>query len=283
VDGERITMGDLASADARFGAADGAKSAGFAPEPGAKRVFWAAELLRLARREGIEDGEPFHPACFERRTRLLTSGEIEAAVRSWAPSDAQVTVVEQSRFPAPAGELTIPKPSAARAGADGSVLLRGYVRFGAGQRFPVWTRVRVKVARTMVVTSQEIAAGTQVLPEQLRLEQRDGGLETGQFASVLEQVSGKVTRKHLPPGAPVLLTSLEAPKEVKNGAMVRVEVRDGAARLEFDGRAETGGRTGEMVTVRNPSSGKAFQARVTGEATVLVTPRGKRSGEMDGE
>jgi hypothetical protein len=157
VDGERITMGDLASADARFGAADGAKSAGFAPEPGAKRVFWAAELLRLARREGIEDGEPFHPACFERRTRLLTSGEIEAAVRSWAPSDAQVTVVEQSRFPAPAGELTIPKPSAARAGADGSVLLRGYVRFGAGQRFPVWTRVRVKVARTMVVTSQEIA------------------------------------------------------------------------------------------------------------------------------
>lgn len=281
VDGERITMGDLTLADARFAVADGAKSSGFAPEPGAKRIFWGAELLRLARREGIADGEPFHPTCFERRTRLVKPEEVVAAIQVWAPANAQVTVVEQSRFPAPIGELTISRPSAARAGTDGSVVLRGYVRFGAGQRFPVWARVRMKVTRTMVVAAEEIAAGVEVRPEQLRVEDRDAGWENAEFASALEQVAGKLTRKHLALGAPVLLTSLDAPKEVKNGSMVRVEVREGAARLEFDGRAETGGRTGELVTVRNPSSGKAFQARVTGEATVLVTPRGKRDEEAN--
>ena len=41
--------------------------------------------------------------------------------------------------------------------------------------------------------------------------------------------------------------------------MVRVEVLAGGARLEFDARAETNGRKGEIVTMRNPSSGKAFQ------------------------
>ena len=136
--------------------------------------------------------------------------------------------------------------------------------------------------RTLVVASEAIPAGAEVRPDQLREEHRDAGWETTQFATALAQVSGKLTRRHLDAGAPVLLRSLELPKEVKNGSMVRVDVRDGAARLEFDGRAETGGRTGEMVRVRNLSSGKVFQARVTGDLAVLVTPRGQHIEETDG-
>ncbi len=283
VDGERITLGDLALGDARFAAADGLQPAGLAPEPGAKRVFWAAELLRLARRAGIADGEPFHPACFERRTRLVTPQEVVAAIRRWAPAGAQVSVVEQSRFPAPVGEVTFPRPAAAHPALDGSVLVRGYVEYGAGKRFPVWARIQMKVSQATVVTSEEVAAGTEVRVERLRIEDRDGAWDSEQFASTLEQVVGKVTRRHLGVGSAVPLTALEAAKEVKNGAIVRVEVREGAARLEFDGRAESGGRIGEMVRVRNPSSGKAFQARVTGEAAVLVMPRGPHFEETNGK
>jgi len=44
----------------------------------------------------------------------------------------------------------------------------------------------------------------------------------------------------------------------------------GDARLLFDAAAETAGRLGEMVLIRNPENGKRFQARVEGKDKVAI-------------
>ena len=49
VGGERILGSDLALADARFAALPAAQIIGYAPAPGMKRIFAAAELGRIAR------------------------------------------------------------------------------------------------------------------------------------------------------------------------------------------------------------------------------------------
>jgi len=49
VEGSRITMRDLALVDSRFAVGDGALEIGFSPEPGSRRTFFPAELLRLAK------------------------------------------------------------------------------------------------------------------------------------------------------------------------------------------------------------------------------------------
>ena len=274
VDGERILMRDLAKAEPRFEAADPAQAVGFAPQPGAKRIFWPAELISLSTRSAVSVTEPFHQVCFERRARLVSEAEIVSAIRAWAPEQSQVVILEQSNPPAPAGQLVLPRPAFLKSAQDGSVMLRGYVLYDVQHHFPIWARVRFRMDREVAISTADVAEGTAIRDDQVRMERRSGGLEVDHYANNTSLVAGRIARKRIAAGEPIPLTSLLEPRQVNRGAVVRIEVRDGATRLLLDGRAETSGRTGDLVTVRNPSSGRAFQARVTGTDFVLVTPRG---------
>ena len=58
--------------------------------------------------------------------------------------------------------------------------------------------------------------------------------------------------------------------DVHRGERVSVEVTSGAALLRLRADAESAGRIGDAVLVRNPESGKLFQARVEGKGKVVV-------------
>jgi hypothetical protein len=57
---------------------------------------------------------------------------------------------------------------------------------------------------------------------------------------------------------------------VGRGDTVRVEVRSGGVLLAFDAAAESSGRAGEAVIVKNPANSRRFQARVEGKGKVSV-------------
>lgn len=63
---------------------------------------------------------------------------------------------------------------------------------------------------------------------------------------------------------------LPTPRDIKAGDDVHVVVTMGAARLSLDALAETSGRVGERVTLKNRESGRRFAATVAGpgEATI---------------
>lgn len=276
VDGEHITMRDLADVEPRFAKADPAQEIGFTPQPGAKRVFWPAELIGLSGRNDISSAEPLHQVCFERQTQTISEADIVSAIRAWAPDQAQVTLLDRSRQAAPAGQVVLPRPAFLQPAPDGSVMLRGYVIYDAQHRFPIWARVCFRLIREVVVSAADVAEGAIIREDQVRMERRSGGLELDQFVGSTSLVSGRIAKKHIQTGETISLTKLVEPKQVNRGAMVRIEVHDGGTRLSLEGRAETSGGIGDLVTVRNPSSGRAFQAKVTGTDLVLVTPNGAR-------
>jgi hypothetical protein len=74
----------------------------------------------------------------------------------------------------------------------------------------------------------------------------------------------------LPVGATPVAKSATSIPEVRRGEKVSVEVTSGAALVHFQADAESGGRTGEPVLIRNPESGKLFQAMVEGKGKVVV-------------
>jgi len=57
---------------------------------------------------------------------------------------------------------------------------------------------------------------------------------------------------------------------VGRGDTVRVEVRMGGVLLAFDAAAETSGRAGEAVLVKNPTNGRRFRALVEGNGKVSI-------------
>ena len=60
------------------------------------------------------------------------------------------------------------------------------------------------------------------------------------------------------------------PKEIERGDTVRVEIQSGGVLLAFDGSAETAGRTGDTVLIKNPENGRRFQAIVAQKGKVTI-------------
>ncbi|MDQ2898816.1 MAG: flagellar basal body P-ring formation chaperone FlgA [Acidobacteriota bacterium] len=270
VGGESILGRDLAAADARFSAIPADATLGFAPAPGSRRIFHGAELTRLAARYGIAS-DLFADACFDRPLQPIDRELLMTALKtSLALPDAKLEIAESSLYPVPRGEIVFPRPALAAA-QNGAALWKGYVRYGVNRRFPIWVRVRIRVRGSRVVATENLRAAAAVAASQIRVETSDGFPDSEPSAQSIDQVTGHVLRRAIRTGSAIPLSVLAEPKDVSAGDPVKVEVHSGAARLEMDARAESGGRNGETVSVLNLKSGKKFPAQVSGKGRVLVS------------
>lgn len=279
VAGDRILARDMTQAWPAFAAVPEETALGYAPAPGARRLYGAAELARTAARFGIAAAAP-GAVCFERPMRPLEATHVLAAMRAaLRVPEARIEIVELSRYPVPDGELVFPRAglrAPGRGAAAGAGLLwNGHVIHGGGRRFSVWARVTVRAPVRRVRAAVPLPAGETLRPEQLRVEESEGFPGLRHEAESFEQVVGRRLRRTLPAGSALPLALLTAVHEVERGDEVRVTVA-GPARLEFIGRAESSGAAGEMVTVRNPASRRTFSARVAGKGAVEVGTGGRR-------
>jgi len=274
VDGERIGAAELAAADPAFAALPADVSLGYAPAPGTYRSLAASELGELAARYGITR-QGTGSVCFKRRTHVLTPEGITAAMRTTLGAEAEIEILDFVRAPVPAGELVFPADRISAA-VDGTVIWRGYIRRGEKNRTPVWAKARVRGSFRQVVAVEDLKPGKPVLAAALREETRQGIPPSGAAAERIDQVAGRVPQRIIRAGTPVPLAAMAPPNEVEHGQTVNVEVRCGATRLVFDGMAGSDGRRGQMVTVRNPASGKVFRALVEGPGKVAAVTGGCR-------
>jgi hypothetical protein len=83
---------------------------------------------------------------------------------------------------------------------------------------------------------------------------------------VLDTVTGEPIALVPTRRAPVAL----GPKVVERGDTVRVEVSSGGVLLAFEAAAETAGRTGDTVLVKNRDNGRRFQATVEDKGKVVI-------------
>jgi flagella basal body P-ring formation protein FlgA len=271
VDGDRIAVRDLAVADAAFLAVDASESVGYAPAPGARRIFHAAELVRLAKRYGVTPGAP-REVCFERQTAPLEREAVERALTAAVDDPAaQVEILEWSRYPAPGGKIGFPPGGFSAQSPEKPAVWKGYVAYGERGRFAIWARVRISVPVIRILTARAVAAGHIVEAGDVRIETTRGLPFRPLAATAPDQVVGKMARRPIPAGRPVLPGMLDSPREISRGDTVRVLVASGRARLGFEGRAEEGGRRGDMIAVRNVAGGRIFRARVVEPGKVEVT------------
>jgi len=266
VAGDRILAADMARAVPAFAELPTQLALGYAPAPGARRTYSNVELARLARRYGLAD-LPGADACFIRPLETLTPERVSAALRTVMP-EARMEVVEVSRQPLPPGDLRFSPAGLVKGNPGSPWLWRGAVVRGGQPDFPVWARVRVRVASTRTVAAEPLAAGILIVAEQLRTEPYEG--PPGEMLP--SQIVGRRTRRALSAGAVIQAGDLEDPSQVLRGQKVQVEVSSGSARLLFEAQAQGSGRRGETIAVRNPASGRIFHARVeeAGRVTVLT-------------
>jgi flagella basal body P-ring formation protein FlgA len=216
--------------------------------------------------------------CFERLMEMLTADTLISAMRITPGFEqAQIDIVEFSRFAVPRGHLEFPREglvggSEPAAGA----LWRGFVRYGENRKFAIWARARISVSFRRVVAAANLSAGNPITPEQVRVEEYTALVPRQGQAQSVEQVAGRVPRRPVAAGSAICLYQLDEAKDIRRGDMVEIDVRSGTTRLSFVGRAETAGRVGENISIRNLSSGRTFRARVEGKGAAVVTTGASR-------
>lgn len=274
--GERILARDLAVAIPAFGALVPELPVAVAPVPGSQRIMHVAELASLARANSIEPAT-LEDLCFEWPMQSLDRVAMMEAMRaSLNAPEAAIEIVEMSRNRVPHGRIEFPRDHLGTPAAGGvrvPMLWRGNVVYGEARHFAIWARVIITDTVVRVVTLESLRAGQPVERSQLRLETTQGFPLGQNLARSVEQVAGHLPLRPIPAGSPVHVDQLAAPFDVNRGDVVDVEVRSGAARLSFSGKAETAGRTGDMVAIRNEGTNRLFQARVNGKGRALVLTR----------
>ena len=279
VNGDQVFGADLARALPVFSAMPRDAVIGYSPAPGARRIIQLPELNRIGAQYGIPVPADSR-ACFEWKLQRITEDAVRAAIReSLKAPEARVEILEMSKAPAPEGKLVFPQTGlSATTNIDPStpVTWRGYVLYQSPRRFSVWARVRVAATMTRVIAVETLAPGKPVGKAQVRLETYDDFPLRIDTARSLEEVIGRMSLRPVRAGFPVLRSDLAEAFQVERGDMVEVTAVSGAAQLELEAQAEASGKQGDVISLRNPSSGKLFRARIEakGRAIVMVGATG---------
>ncbi len=275
ISSDRIYGRDLAKVLPALAAIAPEMPLGFAPLPGRQRTLHISELKRIALASHIDGALVLGDVCFAWDVAVPSQNEMrnamEAALAQRKPS---IEIVESSLMPVPKGEYVFPLAGLSTGSSDISIW-RGHVQYAGKLEFPIWARVRVKVEEQRAVARVDLRAGETVGLDNLKVELYKGFLQREKFVLDPTRVEGMTLRRTLAAGTALAEDMLEAPREVHRGDTVNAIVQTGAARLEVQGVAEGEGRKGDVITIRNPRSGRSFHARVEGRGVVAVVPGGE--------
>ena len=268
VDGDRITMRDLAQLEPALAGAPPEQIVSFAPVQGSVRVFQKPELRRLAARSGVE-WEPSRSLCFVRKLRVPASSEIlSALLKAVGREDAKIELLDHSGHGVPEGEISFGAEGpivAAEQDPSKSVLWRGRI-----QNAIVWARVRMSVQQRRIVAVRDLKAGTILESDMLRAEERDVFPFPRTTDHEPEQVLGRRLARPVRSEEVIYPNWARSVPDVFRGETVQVEARTGSATVIVEALAEGTGRSGEAVMLKNVRSGKRFRAVVDGRKQAHV-------------
>ena len=270
-----ILARDVSAAIPLFQTLDPETVIGFAPFPGTVRVLSSRDVVLTGRRYGwLSSGEAAPSVCVERVVRHLSIEEVKAALLSALDiADAQLEVLDFSNRPLPPGQLAFPRALLNRPpGNDPQtpVIWRGKLSYDDQRSLMVWAKVRITVEREVFVATQTIPKGAVIRADQVAITHIRQFPSLDRSPDLHLAVAGKVARRTLPAGQPIVAGELEILQDVVRGATVHVEAIDGGASIRFDAIAQASGQKGEFIMVHNPSSGRNFRALIQDRGQVLV-------------
>ncbi len=271
VQSDKIHGRDLSAWIPGFEALSPDEEFGYAPNPGQQRTFRLGEVRRIAIAHHI-DVMPDQGVCFTWPTEVPSRDSIVSAMeKSLANSKATVELTQQSLHPAPPGEVVFPINGLSGVSAE-PVVWHGYVQYGNNKRFSIWARARIRVSETRVKTIDNLTPGQPIAADQVRTEFYEGPMTRDAAPSEISSVIGMVPRNNIPENTFLTNGLLTTPQDVERGDQVQVIVQTAGARIEAQGIAESGGKRGSVIIVRNAKSGRTFRARISDKGQVLVLP-----------
>ncbi len=231
-------------------------------------VYWLLALYCLSVPVGVYAGEG---------TQTLSREQVQATLRQfvmervpWQPDQVEVRVRPFASAPLPVGTvaLRILKADEAIVPGPHNFFLR--VNVGHRECSQLWVRADIEVFADVVVASRPLARFETFGPGDARLERRELTLASMRALTRIDEVVGKQAARAI--GVNEILTSsaVDLPRVVPRGGIVTLVYETNGLELETPGRALEDGRIGDVIKVRNASSGKVLDGKVLDPHKVRV-------------
>jgi len=210
------------------------------------------------------------------QTQPLDSGAVEALLlrhmRQAEPrrlENLELRVLPFQPVLLPAGVARLRVVQSARGGAGvQSFLIAAYV--GEKEQARFWVKAEVRVYDQVVVAARPIGRQETLSAKDLRLERREITSRTAQIFTRLDDVVGKQSTRSIPSDDVITANAIERPTLLKRGSPITLVFDSGSLRVETQGVAEEGGKMGDLIQVKNSTSGKMLRGVVLDERNVKV-------------
>jgi flagella basal body P-ring formation protein FlgA len=245
---------------------------GLAPLPGVERWIRPAEQVSIGKRFGLT-ASPRESICLRIATRQLQAIDFELAVKPLLNAEAKIEIVDWSRFEVPYGELEFRTSGITYVPArDPNVpaLWRGTLKYFGDRRITVWVKLRVKEARRWMEAARNIKAGETLTTGDVLSKTGDVFPFPDSPKESTVDFSGRRVRRSLAKGMPLREVDLQPKTDVERGDEVLVRVENASSVISVQARSEQAGALGQEISLRNPTSGRLFRARVEGKGTAVV-------------
>ncbi len=127
--------------------------------------------------------------------------------------------------------------------------------------------------RMAVIPTQTIYPGEVIAANQLEAVEVTNPALTGNYATSLDQVTGKVTSRTLLAGRVIIVSGLRDPYAVERGKAVRLVFTNGPLTITAGGAPLDNAAIGDLIRVRNTDTGVIVSGTVMEDGTIHVVAK----------
>ena len=238
-----------------------------------KRTLFLVSVLAL-----LVSWFPLNSQAQERRT-VLSAERVVQALRDyvlqqspWQGSQVEVDLRAFSsvRLPSHAEPVSI-RVLRPRSGiTPGPRRFFIAVRAGQHEIKRTWVQAEVRVFDHVVVTSRPLANHESFTSDNVRIERRELRSLAVRALTALDDVLGKQAGHMIPINEIVTASMVKQPRVVRRGGGITMLFETGELRIAARGKALQPGSVGDVIQVKNASSGKVLEGQILDAHTVRI-------------
>jgi flagella basal body P-ring formation protein FlgA len=247
---------------------------GKAPSPGHARTLSLAIVKVRLRQAGYDPNKIAisGPVTIMVSTRpaVVTSEDVTEAVEEyvkanmpWNPGETRISVTSVGdRILVPDGDIQVKVETLSTTKFLGTTAVKAQILVDGEVAKTFHVRVRVDVAKEVVVAAETIQRHEIISEGDLSLEVYDLCNVPSDVAFDPLLVVGMRAKHTIQAGRPVAFSSIQCPPVIARGDLVTLEAMAGGVIVAIPGEALEAGAVGDLIRVKNTSSGAIVRARV---------------------
>jgi flagellar basal body P-ring formation protein FlgA len=144
------------------------------------------------------------------------------------------------------------------------------VRCNAEKKWSVFVSAVIKVYEDVIVLTQPVQRGEVITGGHLAIEKKEVSSMRGEFATALGQVANKAAVRNMPSGTILSLRSIIEPPLIKRKDKITISAGEPDFSIQMGGTALMDGTKGQVIKVKNDSSGRTISGTVIEPGMVMV-------------